>query len=291
MKANKNHILMLFAMGLAALVINSCKEDPIPIPLASTQANFTWEVDTLREGDAITGFGVQFTNHSILAQSYHWDFGNGETSTEENPYAIYTESGQYTISLRVTSANDLHYNRLERTASITLATGALPLPYVEDFTSAEDIPEMMTIVDLDGDGFNWYWSSLDGIGHLRSQSWDPDEGALTPDNWVITPHLELGSLEPGQQITLNYWVGVMANTPAFRQEHYGVFISDTGMNPEDFELLFQERFAPETPRLTPLQRTIDLSDYQGRSVFIAIRHYDVTDNDRMFLDKIEVVRN
>jgi hypothetical protein len=291
MKTKTYHILMLVVIGLVAVTVHSCTEDPMPIPQASTQAIFTWEVDTLREGEAITGFGVQFINESILAQSYQWDFGNGETSNEENPYMIYSESGQYTIRLSVTSSHDLHYNLLDRTATITLATGALPLPYMEDFTSAEEIPEMMTVWDLDEDGFNWYWSSLDGIGHLRSQSWDPDEGALTPDNWVITPQLELGTLEAGQQITLNYWVGVMANTPAFRQEHYGVFISDTGMNPEDFELLFEERFAEDTPRLTPQLRTIDLSDYQGRSVFIAIRHYDVTDNDRMFLDKIEVVRN
>jgi hypothetical protein len=291
MKAKATYILFLIAAGMAVLTIHSCKEDPVSIPEASTQAMFTWQVDTLREGAAITGFGVQFTSQSILAQSHSWDFGNGQTSSEENPYVVYTESGQYTIRLTVTSAHDLHYNRLERTATITLATGALPLPYMEDFNSEEGIPEMITIWDLDGDGLTWYWSSLTGIGHLRSQSWDPDEGALTPDNWVITPHLELGSLEGGQKITLNYWVGVMANTPAFRQEHYGVFISDAGRNPEDFELLFEETFPQDTPRLTPLLRTIDISAYQGRSVFIAIRHYNVTDKDRMFLDKIEVVRN
>lgn len=290
MNAKTNNILIMMAAGLMVLFIHSCKDDPVQIPEASTQAMFSWEIDTLRDGDAITGFGVQFTNQSILAQSYQWDFGNGETATEENPYVTYTESGQYTVTLVVTSPYDLHYNRLERTANITLATGALPLPYMEDFTTTEDIPEMMTVWDLDGDGFNWYWSSLDGIGHLRSQSWDPDEGALTPDNWVITPHLELGSLQGNEQITLNYWVGVMANTPAYRQEHYGVLVSETGTEAADFELVFEETFAQDTPRLTPLLRTVDLSAYQGKTIFIAIRHFDVSDNDRMFLDKIEVIK-
>ncbi len=284
-----NPIALSVLAGITFLVF-ACRDDGFDIPQASTQAMFSWEVDTLREGEAITGFGVQLINQSILAQSFHWDFGNGQSSSEEHPYVVYTESGQYTIRLTVTSANNLHYNRLERMTTITLATGALPLPYMEDFNSGEGIPEMMTIWDLDGDGLTWYWSSLDGIGHIRSQSWDPDEGALTPDNWVITPHLELGSLEGEQKITLNYWVGVMANTPAYRQEHYGVFISDAGLQPEDFELLFEETFTEDTPRLTPLLRTIDISAYQGKSVFIAIRHFNVTDKDRMFLDKIEVIK-
>jgi len=290
MQTKKINPIALSVLAALTFLVFACRDDGFDIPQASTQAMFIWEVDTLREGEAITGFGVQFINQSILAQSFHWDFGNEQSSSEEHPYVVYTGSGQFSIRLTVTSATNLHYNRLERMATITLATGALPLPYIEDFNSGEEIPEMMTILDLDGDGLTWYWSSLDGIGHIRSQSWDPDEGALTPDNWVITPHLELESLEGEQKITLNYWVGVMANTPAYRREHYGVFISDAGLDPMDFELLFEETFTEDTPRLTPLLRSIDISAYQGRSVFIAIRHYNVTDKDRMFLDKIEVFK-
>ncbi len=276
---------------LAALLFAgffSCREEGFPVPEASTQAGFTWQIDTLFEGNAIRGFGIQFANTSILATSFQWDFGDGHTSNEKDPYVEYVSSGQYLVKLTVTPEKSLYYNRLERTANITLATGALPIPYLEDFTATEDIPEMMTAIDLDGDGFGWYWGSLNGVGHLRSQSWDPDAGALTPDNWIITPQLELGTISGNEKIILNLRVGVMANTPAYRREHYGVYISDKGKDPADFELLYEETFTSDTPRLTPLPRQADISAWQGKSVFIAVRHYKVSDNDRMFLDQIEV---
>jgi PKD repeat protein len=42
---------------------------------------------------------VKMNNLSTGADNYTWDFGNGETSIEENPVALYTEDGTYTIKL------------------------------------------------------------------------------------------------------------------------------------------------------------------------------------------------
>ena len=47
---------------------------------------------------------VQFTDSSTFSPtSWLWDFGNGATSTEQNPRHIYTTQGEYTVSL--TAAN------------------------------------------------------------------------------------------------------------------------------------------------------------------------------------------
>lgn len=46
---------------------------------------------------------VIFYNYSLYAISYLWDFGDGETSTEENPYHQYLNPGTYNVSLLVTS--------------------------------------------------------------------------------------------------------------------------------------------------------------------------------------------
>ena len=43
------------------------------------------------------------TNTSKNAVSYHWDFGNGDTSSEANPDYNYEMHGYYTISLTVTN--------------------------------------------------------------------------------------------------------------------------------------------------------------------------------------------
>jgi hypothetical protein len=42
---------------------------------------------------------IQLNNESIGADSYNWDFGNGQSSTEENPIITYTEDGTYIIQL------------------------------------------------------------------------------------------------------------------------------------------------------------------------------------------------
>ncbi len=42
---------------------------------------------------------IKLTNLSTGADSYSWEFGNGKTSTDENPVAIFTEDGTYTIKL------------------------------------------------------------------------------------------------------------------------------------------------------------------------------------------------
>ena len=47
---------------------------------------------------------VQFNDESInVPQSWAWDFGDGETSFEQNPTHIYTDEGVYTVSLTVTN--------------------------------------------------------------------------------------------------------------------------------------------------------------------------------------------
>jgi len=44
---------------------------------------------------------VSFTNLSNNGITYHWDFGNGQTSTDVNPTVTYTAPGNYTVTLVV----------------------------------------------------------------------------------------------------------------------------------------------------------------------------------------------
>ena len=46
---------------------------------------------------------VQFTDTSIGAQTRSWDFGDGTTSTDQNPQHTYAAEGFYTVSLTVTN--------------------------------------------------------------------------------------------------------------------------------------------------------------------------------------------
>ena len=68
-------------------LVASCKDLPDP-PIAS----FTISTNLAEIGDTI-----YFINTSLDADTYNWDFGDGGTSTIENPYHIYSEVGIYRI--------------------------------------------------------------------------------------------------------------------------------------------------------------------------------------------------
>ena len=48
-----------------------------------------------------------FRSYSTDAESYLWDFGDGNTSTEENPNYTYEEGGLYTVTLTKISSDGL----------------------------------------------------------------------------------------------------------------------------------------------------------------------------------------
>ncbi len=77
--------------AVKAVVFDNMEEwrllDQIP------SANFNYSVE---DGT------VTFTNTSINAETYEWDFGDGTTDNSATPIHTYTEQGTYTVSLTVT---------------------------------------------------------------------------------------------------------------------------------------------------------------------------------------------
>ena len=54
----------------------------------------------------ISGLTVSFTNTSVNADAYNWDFGDGSTATTENPVYIYYDSGSYSVTLTASNTCD-----------------------------------------------------------------------------------------------------------------------------------------------------------------------------------------
>lgn len=74
---------------------------------------------------------------------------------------------------------------------------------VDDPLGEDWLPQGWTIVNADGDAFNWYFGVRQGQGAMRSQSWDATAGALTPDNWLITPSVIFGIINNVKKIDAN----------------------------------------------------------------------------------------
>ncbi len=61
---------------------------------------------------------IQFTNESVDAYSYEWDFGDGNTSTEENPTHSYKVGGTYKVTLTAYSKNGKKTNTYTQSIEI-----------------------------------------------------------------------------------------------------------------------------------------------------------------------------
>lgn len=84
----KNKIL--FVAFLVALFTGCKKDEPEDQPVAL----FSFSQNELT---------VTFTNSSQNAQSYVWDFGDGQTSKEKNPVHAYSKAGTYKVQLTATN--------------------------------------------------------------------------------------------------------------------------------------------------------------------------------------------
>lgn len=78
------------------LVSYENEADLPPLPSAQAAASFDFTVD---------GMMVSFTNTSRNTDSYNWDFGDGTSSSEENPTHTYAGDGIYSVTLTATGAN------------------------------------------------------------------------------------------------------------------------------------------------------------------------------------------
>ncbi len=98
-----------------------------------------------------------FTNSSTGAVSYEWDFGDGNTSTEESPTHIYAEANIYTVSLKATNESGLS-STLEQTIEILA-------PVTAGFTFEVDADDYKTynFMDASVGAVTLLWEFGDGF--------------------------------------------------------------------------------------------------------------------------------
>lgn len=156
-------------------------------------------------------------------------------------------------------------------------------PYLETF----DVNEMNCWgnFDEDGDGFSWELAEgYSGYG-VKSVSWSYVGGSLDPDNWLISPEIEIPATAASEGYLALSWF-VKGDGSLQYPEHYGVYISTTGGEPADFTNKVYEGL---TPSSTWTQFSVNLSTtYVGQTVRIAFRHYESYGNWDFTIDNIEI---
>lgn len=101
-----------------------------------------------------TGLSVDFTDLSSGANSWAWDFGDGNTSTTANPSNTYTSIGWYNISLIVSNSCGESDTIID---SIFVCT-----PPVAGFTVNSNGIDSISVTDISNYGSEWDWDFGDG---------------------------------------------------------------------------------------------------------------------------------
>lgn len=94
-------VTLIFQTGWYVVTVTddfgfSDTDSVLVIPEPGIFADFEWELTG-------NGFEVAFTDSSQNGASYFWDFGNGDTSTLQNPVVVYTQPGEYIVKFAVTN--------------------------------------------------------------------------------------------------------------------------------------------------------------------------------------------
>lgn len=156
--------ILIMVLALALTFENCSKKETLPT------VSFTFSPTDVMVYDE-----VQFTSTSTDADSYLWDFGNNQTTTEANPLVTFTTAGEWTVKLTATNGDGSTTTQ----QNITVKGSSYMLGDVE--------------YDITTDFF-WYQSSAGGDPYLRLISDVPGQDTIA-DLLKLYPNMGLGELE------------------------------------------------------------------------------------------------
>ncbi len=160
-----------------------------------------------------------------------------------------------------------------------------------------------TNIDADGDGSEWYhnvdygltgdgaYGNGNSVGFVFSQSYDNYFGPLYPDNYLVSPSKI--AVSAGSKISFY----ACAQDESYGAEHFGVAVSTAGnTSGSDFTTISEWTISAKGDRQGDrslrqsswVKYEADLSAYAGQNVWVAIRHFNCSDQYFLDVDDITI---
>src|SRR5260221_14295413 len=159
------------------------KSVTVTVPNQAPTANFTF---------SCSGLGCTFTSTSIdpdgSIASYSWTFGDGATSTLQNPSHTYTAAGTYSVGLRIGNTPGRERTKTSKAAA-SLKKNQAP---TANFTFS-----------CSGLGCTFTSTSSDPDGSIASYSWTFGDGATTTHQNPVQIDTAAGTYSVGLRVTDN----------------------------------------------------------------------------------------
>lgn len=247
--------------------LTSCNQ--IQLMMTTFEGGSTVEETLFVTPNVLSDFTYVYDNGPSEAQSFAVigaNLSNAVTITAPSDYEIST------------SVDGPYDNTLIFTGDRTRSTGV----YVWDF---EESLEGWTTIDADGDTYNWVLASElmseyliiphSGENMLSSESYSSSAAAaLTPDNWLVSPQVPLGGV---------FTMYAKAQDDQYPNEHFGIYVSTVSNdNTDDFTMINEWTIVLSRTSSPWEAYSVDLSAYANQMGYIAVRHFNCS--DEFYLD-------
>ncbi|MBR3486574.1 MAG: DUF2436 domain-containing protein, partial [Clostridia bacterium] len=248
--------------ALTTANIVSCASVAIEIPAGT----YDWCITNPTPGDRMW---IASAQGNVGGRQDNYEFVAGNTYE----FVVTLQGSNDAVNVTITEGTDPQPTEpVEPTPAPTE-----PEPVEGFYFETEDDFNEWTLVDADGDNYNWvqsfnatsYLAAYEGNGYVYSRSWVGYTGykdVLYPDNWIISPAIEVPNVDP----EVTFWA---KNSSGSMAETIAVYVL-TSAEADAQAVPVMADFQPGTDYS---QYTVDLSDYAGETVFVAFRHYNCSD--------------
>lgn len=170
------------------------------------------------------GLGVQFTDTSTgNPTSWQWNFGDTETSAEQNPIHTYGAAGTYNVQLTVSNGQS------SQTSQQPVTVNEPPTPPTAAFEVVATDGLQVTFADRSTSNVNsWQWDFGDNSGVIDIQK-DPVYVYSAPGTYTVTLTVanEAGPAQASQEIVVAEAVQPPVTSFTFTVNGQSVTFSDT----------------------------------------------------------------
>ena len=205
----------IFLSVLLVALFAGCKTEE---PETQPSAKFSYTTNDLT---------VSFTNESLNAQSYYWEFGDGSSSSEKNPKKTYSSAGTYKVTLKVT--NVTLSNSISKDIIVSIAGPKAKFSY-----SKNELKVTFSNQSTNADSFSWNF----GNGQTSTQK-DPTITYTAEGTYSVSLTAKKGDLSD----TYTQQISVAYNAPAasftYKTEHpLKVILTNNSSNATSYQWNF-----------------------------------------------------
>jgi len=237
-------------------VVDTCST---PMKTDSIYVHFYTQPNTAFTSDTTSGCyptGIQFinlTDPNLLVGSL-WNFGDGEYSSEDEPYHVYTGTGYYTVSLQVVSPDGCYTESIKTNY---IRSNGYPNADFEYFPLHPTmLNPQVTFVNLSNDNLSNYWEFEEGY---------PSTGTSVEENPVfLFPNTTPGVYPVYLQVSneTNCVHDTIVNVTIY--EDFAVFLPNSFTPNGDG---YNDVFGPVGTDLNPNDYSMQIYDRWGELVF------------------------